>query len=137
MSSDTVKLQKAVFTHLAADAVLSGLTGGAKIYDRPVDGAVLPYVTLGITRAFDASTASELAHEHLFSTHVWSRKGGRKETLDILNAMRLSLENIAATHDGMRIVSLRFQSEDVAYNEQVAAYQGTLRFRVITEAVTL
>lgn len=137
MSSDTAKLQKAMFAHLAADAILSGMTGGAKIYDRPFDGAALPYVTLGITRAFDASTASEVAHEHLFSTHVWSRKGGRKEALEILNVMRLSLENIANIHDGMRIVALRFQSEDITYNEQVGAYHGTLRFRVMTEAATL
>jgi Protein of unknown function (DUF3168) len=137
MPSDTAKLQKAIFTLLAADVALTALTGGAKIYDRPMEGAALPYVTLGITRAFDASTASEIAHEHLFSTHAWSRKGGRKEALEILQAMRLSLENIAPVQDGMRIVALRFQSEDVTYNEQVAAYQGTLRLRILTEAETL
>jgi Protein of unknown function (DUF3168) len=137
MPSDTAKLQKAIYAHLATDTALTGLLGGAKIYDRPAESAALPYVTLGITRAFDASTSSETAHEHLFTAHAWSRQGGRKDALSLMQAVRTRLENLGPIHDGMRIVSLRFQSEDVAYNEQVAAYQGTLRFRAMTEAAVL
>jgi hypothetical protein len=137
MASDTAKLQKAVFSHLASDTVLTGLLGGTKIYDRPATSASLPYLTLGITRAFDASTASETGQEHLFTVHAWSRKGGRKETASLMDAVRLRLQSLGAVQDAMRIVSLRFKAEDVTYNEQISAYQGTLRFRAFTEAEIL
>jgi hypothetical protein len=37
----------------------------------------------------------------------------------------------------MRIVHLRCQSEEITYNEQVSAYQGTVRYRAMTEAAVL
>jgi hypothetical protein len=137
MSGDTAKLQKAIFAHLASDTVLSGLTGGSKIYDRPIENIALPYLTFGVTRAVNVGTASEDAQEHLFTVHAWSRQGGRKEAMSLMSALQARLDTLATLHDGMRIVHLRCQSEDITYNEQVRAYQGTVRYRAITEADAL
>lgn len=137
MANDAAKLQKSIYAHLANDSALIDLLGGIKVYDRPVESASLPYITFGTTRAFNADTASEAAQEHLFTLYVWSRKGGRLEALTLLNIVRASLNNLPVVFDAMRIVSLRFQSEDIAYNEPVAAFQGIIRYRAMTESETL
>jgi Protein of unknown function (DUF3168) len=137
MSNDTGLLQQAIVTQLSNDAILTGLLGGSKIYDRPKEGAALPYVTLGMTRAFDASTASERAQEHLFTLHVWSRERGRKDAFVMLTAMRDALETMQAMQGVMRVVSMMYQSQDLRFDEDVSAYHGTLRYRAVTEALTL
>lgn len=137
MASDIARLQKAIFVHLASDSILTGLLGGAKIFDRPAESAALPYITFGITRAFNSDTASEAAQEHLFTLHTWSRKAGRREAMMILDAMRARLSSLPPVLDAMRIVTLRFQSEDITFNEQVDGFQGTLRYRALTEHETL
>ena len=137
MASDTQILQQAVFAHLAGDTALSALLGGAKVHDRPPDGAAMPYVTLGMTRAFDAGTASEIAQEHLFTLHAWSSAGGRKETMAILEAIRQRMEILPAVNGGMRIVTAQAQGEDIVHDPELRAFHGTLRFRAVTEPVAI
>ncbi len=137
MASDTQTLQQAVFSHLAADTALAALLGGAKVHDRPPDGAVMPYVTLGVTRAFNADTASEKAQEHLFTLHAWSSAGGRKEAMLVLDALRLRMDTLPAVSGAMRIVSVRVQGEDIEHDPDLRAFHGVLRIRAVTEPVTL
>ncbi len=137
MASDTQLLQQTVFAHLAGDAALTALLGGAKVHDRPPNGAIMPYVTLGMTRAFDAGTASEKAQEHLFTLHAWSSAGGRKETMAVLEALRLRMESLPAVNGAMRIVSVRAQGEDIVHDPDLRAFHGTLRFRAVTEPAAL
>ncbi len=137
MASDTQLLQQAVFAHLAGDMALTALLGDVKVHDRPPAGAAMPYVTLGMTRAFDAGTASEKAQEHLFTLHAWSGAGGRKETMGILEATRLRMESLPAVNGTVRIVSLQAQGEDIVHYPDLRAYHGTLRFRAVTEPATL
>ncbi len=137
MASDTQTLQQAVFSHLAADTALAALLGGTKVHDRPPDGAAMPYVTLGMTRAFNTDTASEKAHEHLFTLHAWSTAGGRKEAMLVLDAVRLRIDSLPAVIGAMRIVSVRVQGEDVEHDPDLRAFHGVLRYRAVTEPVTL
>jgi Protein of unknown function (DUF3168) len=137
MASDTQILQQAIFTHLTADTALTGLLGGAKVHDRPPEGAAMPYVTLGMTRAFDAGTASEKAQEHLFTLHAWSSAGGRKETMTILEALRSRMESLPVVNGAMRIVAVRLQGEDIVHDPDLRAFHGTLRFRAVTEPAAL
>jgi hypothetical protein len=134
MSNDSSKLQRAIFLHLSSDPALISLLNGAKIYDRPPINAALPYVTMGMTRAFEAGTATENASEHLFALLVWSRQGGRKEVSAIMFALRKRLETLVNVFDAMRIVNLRYVSEDISYDARLSAYQGSLRLRAMTEA---
>lgn len=137
MASDVATLQKLIVTRLVTHSPLTAMLGGAKIYDRPPEGAALPYVTLGATRVNDAGTASENAGEHLVLLHVWSRKGGRKETADILAEIRTALETVPATLDTMRLVNLVWRGEDIVHDTDVRAYHGTIRHRAVTEAIAL
>ena len=54
-------LRAAIHDALIADAALTGLLGGPKVYDEPPRNAAFPYVTLGETRIADFSTGSEAA----------------------------------------------------------------------------
>ena len=137
MASDTQTLQQAVFAHLTGDTALSALLGGAKVHDRPPDGAAMPYVTLGMTRAFNADTASEKAQEHLFTLHIWSSAGGRKEAMLVADAVRLRMESLPSVSGTMRIISVRSQGEDIEHDPDLRAFHGMLRFRAVTEPVTL
>ena len=137
MASDTQLLQQAVFAHLAADSALGALLGGDKVHDRPPDGAAMPYVTLGMTRAFDAGTASEKAQEHLFTLHAWSSTGGRKQTMQILEAIRLRMDSLPVASGAMRIVSVAAQGEDITHDPDMRAFHGTLRLRALTEPITV
>jgi hypothetical protein len=112
MAGETGKLQKAIFGHLSADAALTTLLGGAKIYDRPAESASLPYITFGITRVLDAGTASEEGQEHLMTLHAWSRKGGRKEAMSLMDGVQIRLQSLGPVHEGMRIILLRFRGQD-------------------------
>ena len=137
MASDAATLQKLIVATLATHAPLAALLGGAKIHDRPPEGAGLPYVTLGATRVNDAGTSSEAASEHLVLIHVWSRKGGRKEAAEVLAEIRSRLAGIPAALDGMRLVSLIWRGEDIFHDAGVNAFHGSIRYRAFTEAVTL
>ena len=97
----------------------------------------MPYVTLGMTRAFNADTASEKAQEHLFTLHVWSAAGGRKEAMAVLDAVRTRRESLPAVSGAMRIVSVRVQGEDIGHDPDLRAYHGVLRLRAVTEALSL
>lgn len=133
MASDTQLLQQSVFSHLAGDAALTALLGGAKVHDRPPDGSAMPYVTVGVTRAFEAGTASERAQEHLFTLHAWSSAGGRKETMAILETIRLRMESLTSVDGAMRIVSATAQGEDIVHDPDLRAFHGSMRFRAVTE----
>ena len=137
MTCGTQILQQLIVSHLASDTAITTALGGPKLYDRPPDRATFPYVTLGQTAVFDQSTASETAHEHLVTLHIWSRKGGRLDALQIQDLLRTRLETLPATSGSLRIVSLRFEYQEVRHDPEVDAYHGTLRYRGFTEGVVL
>ncbi len=137
MTSGALILQQLVVSHLTSDASIIAALGGAKLYDRPPDHATFPFVTLGQTTVLDQSTATESAHEHLVTLHVWSRKGGRLEALQIQDLLRTRLGTLPATSGTLRIVSLRFEYQEVRHDPEVDAYHGTLRYRGFTENTVL
>ncbi|MGB8817631.1 MAG: DUF3168 domain-containing protein, partial [Rhizobiaceae bacterium] len=134
MSADLQKLQEAIHARLSADSGLGSLLGGPKMYDRPPEGAAMPYITYGATRTFNAGTASEEAREHLFHLHVWSKTGGRKQCMDVMEAAETALQTLPAISGAIRIVSLRQQGEEIGYEPDLRAWHGILRLRAVTEA---
>jgi hypothetical protein len=61
MTTAAVALRAAIHDALVADAPLTTLLGGAKVYDEPPKSAVFPYVTLGEGRVADWSTGASAA----------------------------------------------------------------------------
>ena len=133
MSSASLDLQKAIVLRLSADAAISAQLGGAKIYDHPTVNAKLPFITIGQTTAYDWSTASEDGREHLATIHVWSRAGGRIETHEIMENVRLRMAGLDATLVNHRLVLLMLEFEEVRFDVSEDGYHGMMRYRALTE----
>lgn len=135
MTSASMELQKAVYLTLCDDAALRAKLGGAKIYDHIPVAASFPYVTFGQTAVYDWSTDTELGDEHLFTIHVWSRAGGRKQVLEIMDLIsaRLTLEALTLNHH--RLVNLTLQFSQARNDDERDGYHGLLRYRAVSEVV--
>ncbi|NOT71302.1 MAG: DUF3168 domain-containing protein [Hyphomicrobium sp.] len=133
MASAGFALQKALFSKLTADAGVTAVLGGARIYDDVPNRAEFPYLTFGQTTERDWSTGSEPGHEHIFTLHVWSRARGRKEADDVMSATAAALHDQALTLDGHRLVNLRHEFSDARREPDGETYHGVARYRAITE----
>jgi hypothetical protein len=126
-------LRAAVHDALIADAPLSSILGGAKIYDEPPRGAAFPYVTLGEARVSDFSTGSEPGEEHQLTLHAWSRQGGHREAHMIAGALLQALDDAPLELAGHRLVNFRFSLADVRREADGRTYHALVRFRAVTE----
>lgn len=124
-------LQQAVYAALTSDAPLVALLGGARVYDVVPTRAEFPYVTIAQTAERDWSTGSEAGGEHTLTLHVWSRGGGRKETLAIVAAARAVLHEAALSLSGFRLINLRHEVSEVRRDGET--FHGIVRFRAVTE----
>ncbi|MGB3899872.1 MAG: DUF3168 domain-containing protein [Mesorhizobium sp.] len=133
MTAPVAELQKALFEALAGDDALTGLLGGAKIFDQAPADAHFPYVTFGRTSFYDWSTSTEGGVEQLFTLHVWSKAKGKKEILGIMERVKQRLDDADLALETHRLVSLRFDYGEARYDEDVAVHHGLLRFRAVIE----
>jgi len=129
-------LRAAVHDALIADASLTSLLGGPKIYDEPPRAAAFPYVTLGETRISDYSAGDEAGEEHQLVLHAWSRQGGHKEAHVITGALLQALDDAPLSPDGHRLVNLRFSIADIRRESDGRTYHALVRFRAVTEPVS-
>ncbi|HVV63287.1 MAG TPA: DUF3168 domain-containing protein [Pseudolabrys sp.] len=126
-------LRAAVHDALIADASLTSLLGGAKVYDQPPRDPAFPYVTLGETRISDYSAGDEPSEEHQLVLHAWSRQGGHKEAHMIAGALLSALDDAPLTLDDHTLVNFRFAVADVRREADGRTYHALVRFRAVTE----
>lgn len=129
----SLALRAAIAGALSADAPLTSLLGGQKIYDQPPRSASFPYVTLGEARVTDFSTGSEPGEEHQITLHAWSRQGGHKEAHSIAGALLTALDDAALSLTDHRLVNFRFSVADVRRESDGRTYHALVRFRAVTE----
>jgi len=133
MSTAAAALRAAIHDALLADASLTSLLGGARVYDEPPAVATFPYVTLGEARVADYSTGTEAGEEHQLILHGWSRQGGHREAHLIAGAVLQALDDAALTLADHRLVNLRFALADVRREADGRTYHALVRFRAVTE----
>jgi len=126
-------LRAAVHDALTADAALTTLLGGPKIYDEPPRAAALPYVTLGETRVADYSTGDGPGAEHQLTLHAWSRQGGHAQAHAVAGALLQALDDAALTLSGHTLVNFRFAVADIRREADGRTYHALVRFRAVTE----
>jgi hypothetical protein len=126
-------LRAAVHDALIADAALTTVLGGPKVYDEPPRAAVFPYVTLGETRVADYSTGSEPGEEHQLTLHAWSRQGGHREAHLIAGALLQALDDAPLTLTDHSLINFRFAVADVRRESDGRTYHALVRFRAVTE----
>jgi hypothetical protein len=128
-------LQGAMHAALSAHAPLLALLGGPRIHDRTPDNAAFPYVTFGPSSSLDWSTGSGAGSEELVLVEVWSRQPGRKQALDIADAIVGALGSASLGGGGHRVVLLRHAGLDVAFVPALRGFRAALRFEALTEPV--
>ena len=106
MSTASAALRAAIHDALTADAPLTTLLGGTRVYDEPPRGAAFPYVTLGEARIADYSTGTEAGEEHQLTLHAWSRQGGHREAHLIAGALLQALDDAPLALAGYHLVNL-------------------------------
>jgi hypothetical protein len=133
MSSAAWALQKAVHAAVAADAGVLALLGGPRVYDDVPRAASFPYLTFGLSTERDYSSGGEEGSEHILTLHVWSEAGGRKETHEIIGALRAALHDAPLALLGHRLVNLRHEFSDARREADGETYHGVVRLRAVTE----
>ena len=129
----TAALRAAIHDALLADGALTGLLGGASVYDEPPRDAAFPYVTIGEARIADWSTGTDIGEEHQLALHAWSRQGGHREAHMIAGALLQALDDAPLTLTDHRLVNMRFSVADVRREADGRTYHALVRFRAVTE----
>lgn len=126
-------LQKRVYEALTSDTSVTGLLGGANIYDAVPQTANYPYLTLGQSVDRDWSAGSDDGAEQILTLHVWSPAGGKQQTHDIIEAIRTVLRNGPVAVNDDQLVSLRHEFSEARQDPDGETYHGIVRFRAVTE----
>src|SRR5512145_2040941 len=133
MPSPTWSLQQSIFAALSADAALTALLGAGRIFDDVPQGTPLPYVAFGRAAERDWSTASEDGTEHIVTLHVWSAARGKKQTHEVLGALRAALHDRPLGLVGHSLINLRHEHSEIRRDPDGETIHGIARFRAITE----
>lgn len=131
MSAETA-LAAAIRAAALADTGVQALVGD-RFYDDPPPDVVFPYLTLGRVDSMAVDSSEREALAHGVTLHVWSRYGGRAETLDVIAALRGCLHNAALDVADRRLVLLFAQFADVFRSGDGRTTHGVLRLKAITE----
>jgi hypothetical protein len=133
--SSVVALRKGLHSVLSADASLSAMLGGARVFDEAPRGVEPPYVTFGDARTRDWSTASDRGAEHFAVVDVWSVQRGEREALSIAARVQDLLDDVALVLENHHLVNLRFVQIETRRENQGRFTRASLRFRAVTEAL--
>lgn len=125
--------QKAVYTALRSEPALTAIVG-TKIYDdvpHQKEGATpdFPFVTIGDQNMAEESASDFDMARFQMAIHAWSRKPGRLECLQILDAIRaaLGLEKGHSVGSG-KIVDIAYLSHETMRDPDGETYHGIVRF---------
>lgn len=126
-------LQSAVYQHLLADPVLSGLVG-SNIFDAaPAGGVPSLYVSLGDEDVKDASDNLGRGATHEFTVSVITDVSGFLAAKDVAAAISDALHEAPLVLSRGRLVLLRFQRAKARRVETGTKRRIDLRFRARLE----
>lgn len=133
MTSAVFALQSAVKALLAADAALTALIGGARIYDGPQRDQTPPFVSLDeiVTRRRDGLLAR--LEEHRFTLRIWTKTGGKREGLAIADRILTLVDDAQPALSGHRVVRLYLEASDSRAAKDRTTVETSLRFVALTE----
>lgn len=127
------ELQKALFSLLMSDVDVVSRLGGQKLFDDVPRSASFPYVTFGAGQTVDRSSSDGTGYQHTLILNVWSRSGGRKEVLAIVELVRAAVLKQPVDLDDFCVVLARLEAVDVRRGSDGETYQGAMRFSFFIE----
>lgn len=135
MSGDaTNAVQAAVYTALTGASAVTDLVS-TRIHDQvPENLATFPYIELGdpVLTPFDAAVMRGQTED--LTIHAWSREGGRKQALSILEALYATLHRQPLTITGHTHVQTIHRFATVMPDPDGETWHGVTRFEIITQA---
>lgn len=126
-------LQRGVYQALAGSLDLTTLLAGVRIYDYAPQSAPYPFITLGQSVIRDWSTGTEDGAEHNLTLHVWSRTGGKKQVLEIIEAIKDVLHDQPLALPDHHLVNLRHEFSEARLDPDGDTFHGVVRYRAVTE----
>jgi hypothetical protein len=126
-------LQRGVYQALAGSLDLTMLLGGVRVYDHAPQAAPYPFITLGQSVIHDWSTGTEDGAEHNLTLHVWSRSGGKKQVLEIIEAIKAVLHDQPLLLADHHLVNLRHELSEARLDPDGDTFHGIVRYRAVTE----
>jgi hypothetical protein len=126
-------LQRSVYQALAGSLDVTSLLGGARIYDHAPQATSFPFITLGQSVIRDWSTGTEDGAEHDLTLHVWSKAGGEKQTLQIIEAIKGALHDQHLVLADHHLINLRHEFSEARLDPDGDTFHGIVRYRAVTE----
>lgn len=130
-------LQVAMVALLKADATLTGLLGGAKVFDqRAPEGTDYPYVLVGDHLSIPDNTHTTAGRDATVTLHIWTRTRTNKQGQDISAAASALLDHQVAALNavlvGHKVVAIRNTFDQALTDPDAELRHHVLRFRVQT-----
>ncbi|GAB5463619.1 MAG: hypothetical protein HoeaKO_37100 [Hoeflea alexandrii] len=88
---------------------------------------------LGEITSSDFSTGDEAASEHRFEIEAWSKDNGRREAVELADAVRAALHDADLTLAGAVLINLRHERTTSRRAPKSALHVARLKFRAVTE----
>jgi len=126
-------LQKAVVERLSGDPDVTAIIGAGRIFDRLISRAEPPYLVLGETVTTDFSTGDGDGAEHRFEIEAWTKQNGRKQAIELADAVRAALHDADLTLAGAVLINLRHERTVSRRAPKTGLHVARLRFRAVTE----
>lgn len=127
------EMQRAIVARLTARAV-----AGGRIYDRPPQHVVFPYVTVGEVQVVDDEAEGIEAVEVFVTLHTWSRAetfGGKPEAMAVQGAMRKALHKADLALDGFALVEIRHRDSRSFVDPDGITTHGVCSYRALIDAI--
>ncbi len=133
MTSAALPLQSAIRSLLAADAVLTGLLGAARIFDGAPRDTPVPFVSLDdiVSKRRDGLAAT--IEEHRITLRVWSKAGGKSEAMAAADRIVALLDDAAPILAGHRVIRLLIEQTESRLAKDRLSAETALRFLALTE----
>jgi hypothetical protein len=133
MTDQDLTLIVRLLAHLKADKGLQALLGDpARIWDRVMPGAGVPYLTLQASRSRGLPGA-EGAFEHEVDLICTSRFRGSEEARAVMAALRLALDGVALSDPALKVLRLEVGPSHLAVSSDGQVTTGRLNLRAVTE----
>ncbi|MEQ8480016.1 MAG: DUF3168 domain-containing protein [Hoeflea sp.] len=126
-------LQQAVYERLSENTAVAAITGPGRVFDRRITRAEPPYLVLGEIVSSDYSTGDGPGAEHRFDIEAWTRRNGRREAVELADAVRSALHDADLAVNGATLVNLRHERTVSHRAPKSALHVARLRFRAVTE----
>jgi len=126
-------LQVAVVDRLAADPDVLAIIGAGRVFDRLITRAEPPYLVMGEATTTDFSTGDDVASQHRFEIEAWTKQNGRKQAVELAEAVRAALHDADLTLDGAVLINLRHERTVSRRAPKTGLHVARLRFRAVTE----